>query len=308
VFTVLTSNLIKPYIAITLLIVNNSIFPSLPEMADIWQQTLNWQPTVHQQTQFQQLYELILEGNTQLNLTRITEPLEFWEKHLWDSVRGISFLLSGNNHNSPLSTPVAPLGEDSRVGGFPDLSELSVETPRPHWLPSSPSSPPSFIDIGTGAGFPGIPIAITVPNCTVTLLDATRKKISFIEKIQAALSLTNVKTLTGRSEVIGQESQHRQTYDIALIRAVGTASVCAEYTLPLLKQGGLAVVYRGSWTEAETASLENALNQLGGVIESIEQFTTPLSHSIRHCLYLRKIKTTPAKFPRAPGIPTQKPL
>lgn len=246
---------------------NNPLFPSLPEMADTWQQTLNWQPTSHQQKQFQQLYELILEGNTQLNLTRITEPLEFWEKHLWDSLRGISSLLSGD-----------------------DLSPLN------------------FIDIGTGAGFPGIPIAIALPNCTVTLLDATRKKMTFIEKMLAALELTNAKTLTDRSETIGQQPQHRQTYDFTLIRAVGTASVCAEYALPLLKQGGLAVVYRGSWTEVETASLENALNQLGGVIESIDQFTTPLTHSIRHCLYLRKIALTPAKFPRPVGIPTQKPL
>jgi len=251
--------------------VNNLILPSLPEMADIWQQTLNWQPLVQQQAQFQHFYELILEGNSQLNLTRITEPLEFWEKHLWDSLRGI-----------------APLWRDGGVG-----EELSS---------------PTFIDIGTGAGFPGIPIAITVPNCYVTLLDATRKKMTFLEKIRAALDLTNVKTLTGRSEEIGQQLQHRQTYDFALVRAVGTASVCAEYALPLLKQGGLAVIYRGNWTEDETTSVENAVNQLGGVIESIEKFTTPLSHSIRHCLYLRKIATTPAQFPRAIGMPTQKPL
>ena len=93
-----------------------------------------------------------------------------------------------------------------------------------------------------------------------------------------------------------------------MIRAVGAVSVCAEYTLPLLKQGGLAIIYRGNWTEDETAALKNAVKQLGGVIESIEQFTTPLSHSIRHCVYLRKVATTPANFPRAVGVPTQKPL
>ncbi len=177
-------------------------------------------------------------------------------------------------------------------------------------IPPSPPPlrPPTLIDIGTGAGFPGIPVAIAVPNYTVTLLDATRKKITFIETILAALNLTNVNTLTGRSEEIGQQPQHRQTYDIALVRAVGTASVCAEYALPLLKQGGLAVIYRGNWTEDETTSLENAVNQLGGVIESIEKFTTPLSNSIRHCLYLRKVAITPSKFPRAAGIPTQNPL
>jgi 16S rRNA (guanine527-N7)-methyltransferase len=240
----------------------------LPEMAEIWQQTLNWQPTLQQQAQFQKLYELILQGNCQQNLTRIVEPQEFWEKHLWDSLRGIAPLLSAN---------------------------------------FSPASP-TIIDIGTGAGFPGIPVTITVPNCTITLLDSTRKKITFLENILTELALPNAKTLVGRAEEIGHHPQHRLAYDIALIRAVGAASVCAEYTLPLLKQRGLAIIYRGNWTEDETTSLQNAVKQLGGVIESIEKFTTPLSHSIRHCVYLRKVANTPANFPRAVGIPTQKPL
>ncbi|ARV61124.1 16S rRNA (guanine(527)-N(7))-methyltransferase RsmG [Nostocales cyanobacterium HT-58-2] len=255
---------------------NNLKLPSLPDMADIWQQTLHWTPTVQQQLQFQRLYEFILEGNRQLNLTRIIDPQEFWEKHLWDSLRGI-----------------APLLKDG-VGG--------------ENTSSPPSSPLSLIDIGTGAGFPGIPIAICVANFTVTLLDSTRKKISFLEKTKDALELTNIKTLIGRAEEVGQQPQYRQTYDVALIRAVGTASVCAEYALPLLKQGGLAVIYRGNWTEEETKALENAVEQLGGIIESVEEFTTPLSDSIRHCLYLRKVATTPSQFPRPAGVPTQRPL
>lgn len=165
-----------------------------------------------------------------------------------------------------------------------------------------------MIDIGTGAGFPGIPIAIASANCKITLLDSTRKKVTFIEKILTTLGLSNIKTLVGRVEEIGQQRQHRQSYDVATIRAVGSASVCAEYALPLLKVGGLAVIYRGNWTEEETTDLQNAVAQLGGIIAAIEQFTTPLSDSIRHCLYLRKVAATPANFPRAVGIPTQKPL
>ncbi|MEH2407353.1 16S rRNA (guanine(527)-N(7))-methyltransferase RsmG [Nostoc sp.] len=241
----------------------------LPEMAEIWQQTLNWQPTAQQQAQFQRLYELILEGNRQLNLTRITDPQEFWEKHLWDSLRGI-----------------APQGQF-----IPSLQKAA-----------------SMIDIGTGAGFPGVPVTITAPNCKITLMDSTRKKITFIDNILTELALTNAKTLVGRAEEIGQHPQHRQAYDIALIRAVGTASVCAEYALPLLKQSGLAIIYRGNWTEEETTVLQNTVNQLGGVIELIEKFTTPLSDSIRHCLYVRKVANTPANFPRATGLPSQKPL
>jgi len=241
-------------------------------MVDIWQQTLNWQPTTQQQKQFQRLYELILEGNRQLNLTRIIDPEEFWEKHLWDSLRGIAPLLSGK-----INFPVC-------------------------------STSPAFIDIGTGAGFPGIPVACAIANCQITLLDSTRKKITFIEQILSELALSNVKTRVGRAEEIGQQPQHRERYDLALIRAVGTGSACAEYALPLLKTKGLAVIYRGNWTEDETTALQNAVEQLGGTIELIEKFTTPLSNSIRHCLYLRKVTNTPAKFPRAVGVPTQKPL
>ena len=95
-------------------------------------------------------------------------------------------------------------------------------------------------------------------------------------------------TVTGRAEVVGKESQHQQAYDLALIRAVGSASVCAEYALPFLKSGGLAVLYRGNWTTEEAETLQNTVKRLGGAIEKVEEFTTPLSNSIRHCVYIRK--------------------
>lgn len=224
--------------------------PLLPEMV-LWQH-LNWQPTVAQQHQFQRLYELILAGNRQLNLTRITEPVDFWEKHLWDSLRGIAPLLGASS---------------KKQATF------------------------KVIDIGTGAGFPGIPVAIALPDWTVTLLDSTRKKIIFLDTCVVQLDLQNVNTVIGRAEIVAKQLQHRQSYDVALIRAVGSAVVCAEHSLPFLKLGGLAVLYRGHWTTAETEVLQSAVEQLGGVIESVEEFTTPLSQSIRHCVYLRKFTT-----------------
>lgn len=165
-----------------------------------------------------------------------------------------------------------------------------------------------IIDIGTGAGFPGLPIALIFPNSQVTLLDSTGKKINFIETVLSALALNNAKTLLGRAEEIGQQYEHRQNYDVAVIRAVGNVSVCAEYSLPLVRKGGLAIIYRGSWSEAENESLETAVEQLGGVVELIEEFATPLSNSMRHCLYLRKVTNTPISFPRGVGIPSQKPI
>ena len=242
---------------------------NLPKMAEIWQKTLNWQPTNLQENQFQQLYQLIIAGNRQINLTRITEPEDFWEKHLWDSLRGIA----------PKQIFIPGIDKGKRI-----------------------------IDIGTGAGFPGLPIALIFPNSQVTLLDSTGKKIAFVEDILSTLALNNAKTLLGRAEEIGQQYEHRQNYDVAVIRAVGNVSVCAEYSLPLVRKGGLAIIYRGSWSEAENESLETAVEQLGGVVELIEEFATPLSNSMRHCLYLRKVTNTPISFPRGVGIPSQKPI
>jgi len=222
----------------------------LPEMVDIWQQTLGWQPTVEQQQVFQQIYEGIVTGNQQLNLTRITEPVDFWEKHLWDSLRGVGNLLSeAKNEVNP--------------------------------------TPKKAIDIGTGGGFPGFPVAIAFPHYSVTLLDSTRKKINFLDTLISQLDLKNVTTLVDRAEAIAPHPQHRQSYDLALLRAVAPAPICANYALPLLKNGGLAILYRGHWTEEETQELKLVVEQLDGVIELIESFTTPISNGVRHCIYLR---------------------
>ena len=239
---------------------SESDIPMLPQMAD-WQH-LNWQPNAEQQLQFQRLYELIIKANQTLNLTRITEPLDFWEKHLWDSLRGIMPLLED---------------EGRRQKDELENSAFSIQL-----------SAFKIVDIGTGAGFPGIPIAIALPDSQVTLLDSTRKKIAFLDSLIAELGIGNVNTVTGRAEVVGKESQHQQAYDLALIRAVGSASICAEYALPFLKSGGLAVLYRGNWTTEEAETLQNTVKRLGGAIKKVEEFTTPLSNSIRHCVYIRK--------------------
>ncbi|NEQ35217.1 MAG: 16S rRNA (guanine(527)-N(7))-methyltransferase RsmG [Okeania sp. SIO3I5] len=241
----------------------------LPEMNSVWQETLNWQPTAQQKEQFQKLYELIIVGNKKLNLTRITNPEEFWEKHLWDSLRGIKFILE-NQINWQ---------EEKKV-----------------------------IDIGTGAGFPGLPVAITLPQYAVTLLDSTRKKISFLENILTDLAIKNCFPLANRIEQIGQIFQYREIYDIALLRAVAPTVVCAEYALPMLKIGGIAILYRGNFTNDEQVNLPEVVKILGGKIETIEEFKTPLSNSIRNCIYLRKLSNTPINYPRSVGVPSQKPL
>ncbi len=212
---------------------------------DLWLKTLNWQPNELQQSQFQQLYKLVLEGNSQFNLTRITQPVEFWEKHLWDSLRGI-------------------------------LPLLTLETQK-------------IIDIGTGAGFPGLPMAIALPESTVTLVDSTRKKIAFLDTVLEKLNISNALTVTSRAETLGKQPQYRNAYNLATVRAVGSAAICAEYALPLIKPGGVAVLYRGNWTQVEQETLLKAISPLKGEIASIDSFTTPISQSIRHCIYLKKL-------------------
>jgi 16S rRNA (guanine527-N7)-methyltransferase len=212
------------------------------------------------------LYAGIVSGNRQLNLTRITEPREFWEKHLWDSLSG--------------------------VVGMSLEAESSLEV----------------IDIGTGAGFPGLPVAIAFPHWTVTLLDSTQKKMFFLKTLIEQLGSKNAKILIGRAEEIGQQQQHRERYDLALIRAVGSPSVCAEYALPLLKLDGLAILYRGHWLAEDGLNLSKATAQLGAEIETIRHFETPMSNSDRNCIYIRKKRPTPKQFPRAVGVPRQSPL
>ncbi|WP_421655315.1 16S rRNA (guanine(527)-N(7))-methyltransferase RsmG [Leptothermofonsia sp. ETS-13] len=249
----------------------------LPDLAEVWQTTMDWRPIAEQQTKFQQLYGQILEGNRLLNLTRITDPQEFWEKHLWDSLRGIRRFLQ-------------PPGKDGENFTFNSLNSIRA------------------IDIGTGAGFPGVPIAIVKPSWQVMLMDSTRKKIQFLNQLLSTLELSNATTLVERAESVAHQPNQREVYDLALIRAVAIAPACAEYALPLLKVGGLAVLYRGQWTAEETVALEPVIKTLGGQLEAVEAFKTPLTGSDRHCLYLRKIAPTPNRFPRAVGVPVQKPL
>ncbi|NJK39943.1 MAG: 16S rRNA (guanine(527)-N(7))-methyltransferase RsmG [Oscillatoriales cyanobacterium RM2_1_1] len=263
---------------------SNSQPPILPEYSQLWQDTLCWQPSRVQQQQFQALYQGILLGNQKLNLTRITQPEAFWEKHLWDSLWGICPWL---NRSSDGFTDRFTDKFTDGLNGQPQPAAASPVTINPT-LNHDNVNPIQIIDIGTGAGFPGLPVAIALPHRSITLLDSVRKKIAFLDTLVPQLGLTGINLITGRAEAINTRSKHSAGYHLALVRAVSTAPTCAQYTLPFLQPGGYAVLYRGQWTSAEAAELTEAVEPFHGTIEQVISGSTPISQGVRHCIYIQK--------------------
>jgi 16S rRNA (guanine527-N7)-methyltransferase len=166
----------------------------------------------------------------------------------------------------------------------------------------------SLIDVGTGAGFPGMALAIMRPAWQVTLLEATRKKVDFLALVAAELGLRNVMPLWGRAEERGQEAAHRERYDAAVARAVAELPVLAEFCLPLIRTGGRWVAQKGPRVEEEVQRARNAFGQLGGKLLTVESVAIPGLEEARTLVVVEKVRPTSATFPRAPGIPKKRPL
>jgi 16S rRNA (guanine527-N7)-methyltransferase len=164
------------------------------------------------------------------------------------------------------------------------------------------------IDVGTGAGFPGVPLRLAYPYIELTLLEATTKKTAFLQHIANLLRLTNVRILDARAEEAGQDAATREQFDIALARAVAPMPVLAEYLLPLCKMGGRCVALKGENAIAETQQAENALRLLGGRIEKVVPVELPQVAETHYLVTVEKIAATPPKYPRRPGIPSKRPL
>ena len=165
-----------------------------------------------------------------------------------------------------------------------------------------------LIDIGTGAGFPGLAMAIAFPGLQVTLLDSTAKKLRFVEHVGIKLELANIQTLHARAEDAGNDHLHRESYDVVTARAVAKLPVLLEYTLPLARLGGQVIAMAGKSAYAEANSAAHAIETLGGELFSIERIQLPTLDNPRFLIVVDKIDETPPRYPRAAGIPARDPI
>jgi 16S rRNA (guanine527-N7)-methyltransferase len=218
----------------------------------------------HQADQFSTYEAALLDWNTRINLTAITQPDDIRVRHFLDSLSLVT---------------VVNFDEGDRL-----------------------------IDVGTGAGFPGMALAIAFPHLQVTLMDATAKKLAFAEHLIARLGLRNVRTLHSRAEEAGQRVQQRAQFDVVTARAVARLPILLEYMLPLAKVNGLCIAMKGPTAEAEIGDSRKAAAILGGEIQPPAQVVLPGVEDPHYLVTTIKVKSTPRAYPRKAGIPTKSPL
>ncbi len=164
----------------------------------------------------------------------------------------------------------------------------------------------TVIDVGTGGGFPGVPLAIISPEKKFTLADSLMKRIKIIRAITEEMGLTNVKAIHGRAEDLGQKDEYRGSFDLCVSRAVADMAILSEYCLPMVKRGGYFIAYKTDRSDEEVEASEKAIRILGGEIDRIERLNTAgMNHSL---VVVKKIFDTPKKYPRKAGTPVKSPL
>ena len=168
--------------------------------------------------------------------------------------------------------------------------------------------PQTLLDLGSGAGFPGIPLKIIYPHLKLTLVDSVAKKVKFCQHIVETLKLDDVKVIHARAEMLGKHPKHRENYDWAVARAVARLPVLSEYLLPFVKVGGTMLAQKGERGLAETQEAENALQILGGELRQAIPITLPSVVEERYLVLVDKVSTTPAEYPRREGVPSKKAL
>jgi len=220
-------------------------------------------------TKFIEYLKLIQQYQRKINITSTRDPFDIICKHFLDSISCLKFIKY----------------EDKNVSGKKKV-----------------------IDVGSGAGFPGIPIKIMLPKIMITLLEARRNKKYFIDKAVNQLGLKDTYTIQDRAENLGTMTKHREKYHIVLARAVAPLGILCEYCLPLCRDSGMMVAFKGSSYKEELEASSRVIEKLGGSLESINLIKNPHSEYIRSILIIRKIRSTPERFPRRNGVPQKRPL
>ncbi|MEB3303096.1 MAG: 16S rRNA (guanine(527)-N(7))-methyltransferase RsmG [Cyanobacteriota bacterium] len=232
-------------------------------------ESLGWQPEQRQLEQFAELQQHLQEWNHRLNLTRLVEGEDYWIGQVYDSLWPWVSLLNSPRRSSPLA----------------------------------------LIDVGTGGGFPGLALAIALPEAHLTLVDSVGRKLEAVEAMAQALGLAErVKVRRERAERTGQDPACRGRFDGAMARAVARAPVVAEYLVPLLQPEGRAVLYRGQWSAADQGDLERALRPLKARLEAVERRDLPAGRGLRHKVVVSPAGPCPPSYPRPVGLPAKAPL
>jgi len=231
---------------------------------------------------FQTYYRELNAWNRRFNLTTVTRCEDVQLKHFLDSLTCLVAL---------------PIPGMERGAGLPDVVPLAGK-----------DLPLLCVDVGSGAGFPGLPLKILRPALQMTLLESSRKKVSFLEHMVQVLGLSGVELLWARAEEAGQDAHHRERYDVVLARAVADLAVLVEYCLPLCRKGGHLIAQKGADVEAELARATPAIHVLGGRVREVKSLHLPGLNEPRTLLLIEKMEPTPAKYPRRPGMPAKRPL
>ncbi|MDD3417549.1 MAG: 16S rRNA (guanine(527)-N(7))-methyltransferase RsmG [Lachnospiraceae bacterium] len=232
--------------------------------------------TKEQIDQFLKYYELLIEWNGFMNLTAITEYDEVMQKHFVDSLSLCKVFQKNDSKNN--------------ITKFDLSKKISV------------------IDVGTGAGFPGIPLKIAFPNLQITLLDSLNKRVKFLNEVISALGLEGIQAVHGRAEDFARQKDYREHFDLCVSRAVANLSTLTEYCIPFVKEKSLFICYKSEKLEEEKAKASKALRILGGTIVDEISFNLPDSDIFRNLLVISKQKKTPERFPRKAGLPAKEPI